>query len=470
METLKIKGGIATNWEGKPAARLEQIHTPSRLRLPLQSPRIVFDEVRVNEGDRVKAGQTLAVASKKFQIPLLAPLGGDVSLEKVNDKPFAVVLTNLDLREAERDERPHPPSHADSGTRHIELRRRFLEGGGWPLLGTYPEAGPPDPEAQLDGVLIIWASHEPFRPHGHVLAEDRLAEVALGLEALQSMFTGYQKITLVVSHDRDKKRGRELIERCRGYAWLDIKEVDKVYPYSHPGVVLLNTPGATIRRSHPYWTMSAEGVLAMHRILVTRRPFLSRVVSLGGPGFKEPVHIRAYPGTPLKELLKDRLVEDADESWRVILGGVFTGREADLETDSLGVEDDAITVIRKGDYRQMLGFMRPGFRDHSTTRALISPLFPLLDKRLSSRAHGELRACIQCNKCEDVCPVPLLMPYLYHRYLKLEAIDEMEKAGIWSCVECGCCSYACPSKIPLLEEIRRGKKTILDELAEMEED
>jgi electron transport complex protein RnfC len=62
------------------------------------------------------------------------------------------------------------------------------------------------------------------------------------------------------------------------------------------------------------------------------------------------------------------------------------------------------------------------------------------------------------------------MPYLYHRYLKLEAIDEMEKAGIWSCVECGCCSYACPSKIPLLEEIRRGKKTILDELAEMEED
>jgi electron transport complex protein RnfC len=28
------------------------------------------------------------------------------------------------------------------------------------------------------------------------------------------------------------------------------------------------------------------------------------------------------------------------------------------------------------------------------------------------------------------------------------------------CIECGLCSYICPSKIPLTEEIKKAKKTV----------
>ncbi|MFP4380325.1 MAG: 4Fe-4S dicluster domain-containing protein [Candidatus Sumerlaeia bacterium] len=472
MEKLKIKGGIATNWEGKPAARIADIFTPTHLRLPLASRRILFDKILVQDGDQVEAGHVLARAEKQFDIPLLAPLGGTVTTEKDEDgKVTAIRVDELNQRERERDLSPEPPAHAETGTQHIELRKRFLEGGGWPLLHTFPEMGPPDPEAQLDGVVISWARYEPFRPHGHVLIDDqRLAEFALGLEALQSMFTGYQKINLIVSHERDRTFSESLLERCRGYAWLDIKSVNKVYPYGHPGAILLNMAEAKVRKSHPYWAMCPEAVLAMHRILVTNRPVLSRVISLGGPGIAEPTHIRVYPGTPVRELLEGRMAEGAPDKYRFFRGGVFTGEELDPEVDSLNLEDDAITVIRKGDYQQFLGFMRPGFHDHSMTRTFVADYFPLLEKRLSTRKNGELRACIQCNKCEDVCPVPYLMPYLYHRFLPLELIDEMEAAGIWNCIECGCCSYACPSKIPLLEEIKKGKRLIIEEMEEMEED
>jgi Na+-translocating ferredoxin:NAD+ oxidoreductase subunit C len=33
-----------------------------------------------------------------------------------------------------------------------------------------------------------------------------------------------------------------------------------------------------------------------------------------------------------------------------------------------------------------------------------------------------------------------------------------EKYGIEACIECGICSYVCPSNLPLLEGIRRLKQ------------
>ncbi len=51
---------------------------------------------------------------------------------------------------------------------------------------------------------------------------------------------------------------------------------------------------------------------------------------------------------------------------------------------------------------------------------------------------------------------------LYNRFFskqdfKSELFERLEKEKVMDCIECGSCSYSCPSSRPLLDYIRLGK-------------
>jgi electron transport complex protein RnfC len=50
-----------------------------------------------------------------------------------------------------------------------------------------------------------------------------------------------------------------------------------------------------------------------------------------------------------------------------------------------------------------------------------------------------------------------LEPYLLMTVSQKGLFDTLEKERIMDCIECGSCSYICPSKRPLLDYIRYGK-------------
>jgi len=56
--------------------------------------------------------------------------------------------------------------------------------------------------------------------------------------------------------------------------------------------------------------------------------------------------------------------------------------------------------------------------------------------------------CIRCGYCLDACPV-FLNPQLLGRLALAGHYEDMEEHHIWDCMLCGCCSYVCPSNIPL---------------------
>ena len=71
--------------------------------------------------------------------------------------------------------------------------------------------------------------------------------------------------------------------------------------------------------------------------------------------------------------------------------------------------------------------------------------------------HGEVRACINCGFCSEVCPVDILPQFTYKSILA----DEVEEAlnhGLLDCVECCLCTYVCPSKIELKNILKETKK------------
>ena len=69
-------------------------------------------------------------------------------------------------------------------------------------------------------------------------------------------------------------------------------------------------------------------------------------------------------------------------------------------------------------------------------------------------------ACIRCARCVDNCTVNLLPADLF-RTVKKGSYSLLEGYNIADCIECGCCAYECPSRIPLVQWLKLGKAELV---------
>jgi electron transport complex protein RnfC len=64
-----------------------------------------------------------------------------------------------------------------------------------------------------------------------------------------------------------------------------------------------------------------------------------------------------------------------------------------------------------------------------------------------------------------------LNPTSFAKAVKLsdtaDAAERLDAAKIGLCIECGCCSYICPSRRPLVENNRLGKQMLREYKAKM---
>ena len=51
----------------------------------------------------------------------------------------------------------------------------------------------------------------------------------------------------------------------------------------------------------------------------------------------------------------------------------------------------------------------------------------------------------------------LLHPARLTQLIRAEHVEELERQHLTSCFECASCSFACPSRIPLVQWLRMGK-------------
>jgi len=68
----------------------------------------------------------------------------------------------------------------------------------------------------------------------------------------------------------------------------------------------------------------------------------------------------------------------------------------------------------------------------------------------------EIRPCIDCAMCVDVCPKDLL-PNVLAISAENTRFEVCLKYRLMDCVECGFCAHVCPSKIPIVQLIKYAK-------------
>ena len=99
---MKVNGGYDIPLSGKPDDEVAVQETPDELYLPLWTKRFEFTDLQVEHGQQVEAGQPLARGSEAHHLPLVAPRGGTVDLEKADKH-----VTLKEVGEARQE--PIPP-------------------------------------------------------------------------------------------------------------------------------------------------------------------------------------------------------------------------------------------------------------------------------------------------------------------------------------------------------------------------
>ena len=164
--------------------------------------------------------------------------------------------------------------------------------------------------------------------------------------------------------------------------------------------------------------------LAVYDALRYRRPLMDRVMTVTGPGIREPRNVRAPLGASLADVVAF-CGGLADDTTRMVAGGPMMGKTVFSDEVPVVKGSSGIVILRK-----------------------------------EAKKEPREYSCVRCAKCIDICPA-FLEPTSLAKMAKRGAWEEAELNNVMSCIECGSCVFSCPAHIPLIEYIRRAKHAVL---------
>ncbi|UCF14715.1 MAG: 4Fe-4S dicluster domain-containing protein [Phycisphaerales bacterium] len=454
---MRFRGGHNVLLKGRPDSAIKVMPEPKVLYLPLRSERYTFSEIQVKEGEKVKGGDMLAKDPENYGIPLLAPRAGTVRLDAAENH---IVLEDVAQLEERADMVEEEMQHIEKEMGVAGIKRyKLLALGAWQSFCDAFTSELPDPLGTPQAIIVSTLSMEPFVARGDVQLSRRLLNFTRGLEQLQSLLE-YQPMYLAMPNITSEFANL-IRNQIRGYAWVKMLEIPLTYPYDNFAILARRLD---LKASNgPVWAVRTEGILAVDRALTQTKPCTVRILSIGGTGVPTPTHLKIVPGYPIQSIRGQHVFEP---SARVLNGGIFTGNILSEGTLGVDVECRGLTVLPEQKEREFLGFIRPGWDRDSYSGCFLSSLRKDFRERLTTALRGEGRPCVACNYCEEVCPAGI-MPYLIHKYLYADLIEEAEQARIDLCIECGLCSYVCPSKIDLRTQLVEAKALIAKEKEEI---
>lgn len=382
----------------------------------------------VTKGERVLVGQKLAESDGFVSAPVYASVSGTVKTTEsrrvvTGDSVLSIVVENDGLYECVEFKAPESVERLSKEEIISLVRDAGIVGMGGAGFPTHVKLSPKKPE-KIEYVIANCAECEPYLTSDYRRMIEEPEKLIGGLKIVLQLFENAQGILAVEDNKPDCIA--LLKQLTKEEKRISVKVLKTKYPQGAERQLIYATTGRQIHSSMLPADVgcivnNVDTLVAVYRAVAEGKPLIERIVTVTGDAIADPCNFRVRIGTSY-----DELVEEA--------GGFKTRPEK---------------IICGG---PMMGF---GMFDlHVPTTKTSTALLAFTKDEVSAMEPGP---CINCGRCVEACPGRIIPSRLadYAENFNEEAFlanDGME------CCECGCCSFVCPAKRPLTQEIKSMRK------------
>ena len=450
MADFKINKGFDIKVLGKPSSDIEDYINQQLFAVYPSEFEGLKPRLKVKAGDSVKRGEVLFENKKNEKMLFRSPCCGTVK------------AVNLGARRAPVEILIEPAATEESVTFDIYTRDtvgtlsreqvadHLLNTGMWSLIKQRPFAKIADPEATPKAVFINAASSAPFQADFSAVLKGDEEAFQTGVNALNVLTDG--KVHL-----------------CKS-AGADIPDFGNAVSHTFSGKHPSGNTSVHINRISPIlphdtvYTIAAQDVILIGKLLITGELPRNKVIALGGPSVKEASrkHYRIPLGANLQPLFEQAL--ESDHEQRIINGNILWGDTIKAESCLCYYGSD-IFVLEEDRSRHLMGWTMPGLFQYSSHRVNLSSAMGMNhDWKLGTSLHGSHRAMVVTGWMDKHQPLNILTDYLIRAALAHDT-DEMIQLGILETdpEDFALAAFVDPHKTDVCGIIKKGLQEIEEE-------
>ncbi|WP_287155433.1 electron transport complex subunit RsxC [Candidatus Solincola tengchongensis] len=426
----RVKGGVHPPESkhltaDKPIVRME---APELVTIPLRQHVGAPCSPRVKRGDRVLVGTLIGDSEAFVSAPVHSSVSGTVRGIAPHPHPAggespAVTIENDGLYERDPSLRPLEWRDMEPDEIRRAVRAAGMVGLGGAAFPTHVKLAPPK-EFPIHTVILNGAECEPFLTADYRLMLEHPEDVVEGLRIIMSAVGAHRAIIAV--EDNKPLAVKKLAEVVRDPS-IELRTLKTRYPQGAEKVLITNLLGREVPSGglpmHVGVVVNNVGTArAIAQYFRTGLPLVERVVTVTGSVIREPSNLLVPLGSSFAAAVEACGGFSASPA-KVIMGGPMMG----LAQYTLEVP------VVKG----------------------TSGILALSDREAAYEVPRE-PVCIRCGRCVEVCPMNLIPTYLA-AFSHREKWDQVRRLNINDCIECGCCTYTCPTRNPIVQLIKVGK-------------
>lgn len=445
---IKLRKGLDINLKGIAAKELVSVKEPGIYSLVPDDFTGVKPKVVVKEGENVLAGGPLFVDKNHPEVKFVSPVSGVVtSVERGERRKVLNIIVKADEKQ----------QYVEFGKMNLaelnaeQVKEALMNAGLFAFFRQRPFDVVPDPTDAPQAIFVSAFDSAPLAPDFELALKGEEANFQTGLNALAKMAKTYLSISV--------KQKSEALTQAKNVV---VTAFDGPHPAGNVGVQINHL--APIAKGNVVWTIGAEAVIFIGRLVNTGRVDLTRTVAVTGSEVLKPAYCKLKVGAQLTEVFKGNVTTDKD--LRYISGNPLTGKKVAAD-GYLGAFHSQLTVIPEGDEtHEMLGWIMPRFKEYSTSRSYFSWLLGKKQYKIDARIKGGERHMIMSGEYDAVFPMDIYPEYLVKAIIAGD-IDRMEALGIYEVApeDFALCEFVCSSKVEVQRIVRAGLDMLRAELA-----
>ena len=283
---------------------------------------------------------------------------------------------------------------------------------------------------KIDYVIANGAECEPYITCDDQLMRTKASEIVEGMEYMLRLFPNAKGVVVVENNKPEAIAAME--QACQGHDRVYVQPVKTKYPQGGERSLITVITGKHLKLG----MLPADAgcvvdnvatIYAIYRAVKFNEPLMERGFTVSGDAVQNPGNFIVKIGTSHQELV-DACGGFKQDPKKVLSGGPMMGFA-------------------------MTGLEAPICKNNNALTCLTVDEVEI--------AEGQMTACLRCGRCSRACPLGLSPQLMQVAAIRKDYDRYEHKLYGLDCIGCGCCTYGCPAKRPLMQLFKTTKAEIM---------